>query len=265
MSGLPPPPPISTGAARRARERQCRAQARHVRWLIGLQQAEQSHHTAPRRPGEAAADWCGQVEALKAEVSELRGLFIALKAEALKVAAQVSAEPPSLTQLKADYKAKFGKEADAEDSGTEEDGDRIATGDTAENLGLQDTIDVARELPGEGQWEPLPTRPARPVGIARPQDPVDLHLRQAAAVRSACTIASITTDKVGNGVKTDRYSSKADGWRKGKAIADQCDLCGYYFPDDTICIKRGTSSSFDSLCVECWRRRFPQGLLAPDR
>ena len=119
--------PQSKGTARRARERKLRAQARHVRWLTGLQQAELSHHTAvPSSGASVVAGLMGQVRELMAELSKLKATVAAhlvaqphISAEIPHVPLSTSAtevQQPSIAELKALYKAEFGEDVNANDS-----------------------------------------------------------------------------------------------------------------------------------------------------
>ena len=150
------PPRKDSGTAQKRREQARRATARKVSWLSDLLRSSASHHTAHGGGGGGSHKLVGS---LCPGCSVLSRRLISLEQRLLdfeKVAPQVFAahgsdqgvsavvgdfkkeaggqvspqevtvvtlEPPSLTKLKADYKAKFGQEADAEDSGTEEDGE----------------------------------------------------------------------------------------------------------------------------------------------
>ena len=71
---------VSTGAARKARERRARANARHVLWLASNWQVLASHHTKPAteaslRPADAA----DEVASLRSELAAVRQELAALK------------------------------------------------------------------------------------------------------------------------------------------------------------------------------------------
>ena len=66
----------TTGAARKARERRVRANARHVQWLAACYQSLASHHT---HPGASAREG-GEVVALRGEVEQLKKEIAGLKA-----------------------------------------------------------------------------------------------------------------------------------------------------------------------------------------
>ena len=66
-----------TGAARKARERRARAQAKHAQWLMASCQALASHHT--HRPTAHATD--KEVRALRGELDALSRDVAALRAE----------------------------------------------------------------------------------------------------------------------------------------------------------------------------------------
>ena len=80
--------PATTGAARKARERRARAQARHVCWLASNYQALTAHHTAglPHRPLDEAM-LPGERAALKSAVALLRDEAQLLRAKLVHGAA----------------------------------------------------------------------------------------------------------------------------------------------------------------------------------
>ena len=108
----------SSGAARKARERRARANARHVQWLASNFQTLASHHTQP-----FSAAWAGHVSAeevasLRRELEVVRGELAALRKQVGVALEEV--QMPGLQQEEEHAVEADVKDADATDrlSGT---------------------------------------------------------------------------------------------------------------------------------------------------
>ena len=94
MSTMADEGPPRTGAARKARERRARANARHVCWLASCYQSLATHHTHPvvAKAGDEVKVLRDEIEQLKSEVAALNAAMRA------KMQAAAEADEQSLVQ-----------------------------------------------------------------------------------------------------------------------------------------------------------------------